>query len=125
MRKQLITIFLMLVWLCQLSDRYFVMFEFYINQEYVARNLCVNKDKPQLQCNGQCHLEKQLDEEEKREQNNPERRTDNKNEIVYDGSSCITVITPAYTTLSVTHNNPDCIGTPIDQSQTIFHPPWA
>jgi len=125
MRKQLITIFLMVIWFCQLSGRYIVMFEFYINQEYVARNLCVNKDKPQLHCNGQCHLKKQLNEEDKRDNNNPERRADNKHEIFYDASFSIADITPAYTTLSITHNNPDRIGTPIDQSRTIFHPPGA
>lgn len=123
MRKQLITVFLMMIWCCQLSGRYMVMFEFYLNQAYVAQNLCVNKDKPQLHCNGKCHLRKQLNEEERRDQNNPERRAENKAEIFYDASFAIADITPAYTILDVTYNSPDCIGKPIDQTYTIFHPP--
>lgn len=31
-----------------------------VNQEYVAKELCVNKSRPQLKCNGKCHLMKQL-----------------------------------------------------------------
>lgn len=33
---------------------------FYANQVEIAELFCVNKDKPQLQCNGQCHLKKEL-----------------------------------------------------------------
>jgi len=123
MRKQLITVFMMVIWLCQLSGRYLVMFEFYLNQEYVAQNLCVNRDKPQLHCNGKCHLRKQLNEEEKRDQDNPERRAENKSEIFYHPSFAIAAITPAYTLLNRIYNNPACIGTPVDQAFTIFHPP--
>lgn len=32
------------------------------NKEYVAKNLCENKEKPQLKCNGKCHLAKRLQE---------------------------------------------------------------
>jgi len=37
-----------------------------LNQDYYA-SICTNKDKPELECNGCCHLEKQLvqNEEEK------------------------------------------------------------
>lgn len=31
-----------------------------INKEYVAATLCENKDKPELDCEGQCFLEKKL-----------------------------------------------------------------
>lgn len=31
-----------------------------INKDYVARELCINKAKPKLHCNGKCHLAKQL-----------------------------------------------------------------
>lgn len=31
-----------------------------INRSYIASELCVNQDKPELQCNGKCHLKKQL-----------------------------------------------------------------
>lgn len=30
------------------------------NKDYVADVLCINKDKPELHCNGKCYLKKQL-----------------------------------------------------------------
>lgn len=32
-----------------------------LNIDYIIETYCVNKDKPVLQCNGKCHLSKQLD----------------------------------------------------------------
>ncbi|MEY4012763.1 MAG: hypothetical protein RIT22_1887 [Bacteroidota bacterium] len=34
--------------------------DYVVNYEYISKVLCENKDKPKLQCNGKCHLMKQL-----------------------------------------------------------------
>ena len=34
--------------------------EYEINKKYIAEVLCENKDKPEMHCNGKCHLKKQL-----------------------------------------------------------------
>lgn len=34
--------------------------EYVVNYEYISKVLCINKDKPKLQCNGKCHLMKEL-----------------------------------------------------------------
>lgn len=34
--------------------------EYIVNYDYIAKVLCINKEKPQLQCNGKCHLMKEL-----------------------------------------------------------------
>lgn len=31
-----------------------------VNYDYVAKVLCINKDKKQLSCNGKCHLGKEV-----------------------------------------------------------------
>jgi len=36
------------------------LIEYYANQEYFAKVLCINRDKPQLQCNGKCILMQKL-----------------------------------------------------------------
>ena len=36
------------------------VFEYVINYEYIAKVLCINKDKPEMQCNGKCHLMQEL-----------------------------------------------------------------
>lgn len=114
----------MLIWLCQLSGRYFVMLDFYLNQEYIVKNLCVNRNKPAMHCNGKCHLSKKLKEEDKRDQDNPERK-DHRSEIFYAAW-----LEPASLTAAVTANiahypHPYCIGAPIDRPDAVFHPPAA
>ena len=34
--------------------------EYEVNKAYIAANLCENQDQPELQCNGSCHLKKQI-----------------------------------------------------------------
>lgn len=41
--------------------------EYLLNKEYIAEFLCVNKDKPELQCNGKCHLAKELKKQQQQE----------------------------------------------------------
>ncbi len=36
--------------------------EYVIFYDYIKNELCVNKDKPELKCNGKCHLMKELAE---------------------------------------------------------------
>ncbi|EDP95466.1 hypothetical protein KAOT1_11101 [Kordia algicida OT-1] len=35
---------------------------FQLNIDYIIETYCINKDKPQLECNGKCHLATQLAE---------------------------------------------------------------
>lgn len=34
--------------------------DYIINYDYIAKELCENKAKPQMHCNGKCHLMKEL-----------------------------------------------------------------
>ena len=38
----------------------FPVIEYVVNYDYISKVLCVNKEKPKLQCNGKCHLMKEL-----------------------------------------------------------------
>lgn len=40
-----------------------------VNENYIAKEFCVNKNDPHSHCNGHCYLSKQLDKEER--QSNP------------------------------------------------------
>jgi hypothetical protein len=47
---------------------------FHVNRDYIARVLCQNRDKPQLNCNGQCYLAKQLkSQQDKQDKETTER----------------------------------------------------
>jgi hypothetical protein len=49
-----------------ISSYFFVSYQF--NRAAIAEQFCVNKTKPKLNCNGKCHLSKQL---KKAEQHDP------------------------------------------------------
>ena len=41
---------------------------FKLNQDFIAEVLCINKDKPVSNCNGNCYLSKQLKVQEEKEE---------------------------------------------------------
>jgi hypothetical protein len=53
--------------LVQTFSKAFVMADFYMNRDVIAQELCENKDKPQLNCKGNCALKKELERENKKE----------------------------------------------------------
>ncbi len=47
----------------------FLQYEFTFNNESFTEKYCVNKDKPELKCNGKCHLKKSLKSENEKPTN--------------------------------------------------------
>ena len=56
--------------LLQVSRKTIVTIQWSINQDYIAKNLCINKNKPALKCDGKCHLRKELKKTEETNENN-------------------------------------------------------
>ncbi|MHA8052623.1 hypothetical protein [Aquirufa sp. Wall-65K1] len=52
-----------------------------VNRNYIAKNLCENRDKPKLNCNGQCYLAKKLKAAEDKEQKTNSERLEKMPEI--------------------------------------------
>ena len=46
-------------------SKWCIITAFKINQQYITKELCVNKANPVMHCNGNCYLSKQLNKEEK------------------------------------------------------------
>lgn len=65
--KFIISIFLLASLLTQNISKLIIVINYQVNKEYIAKNLCVNRDKPKSCCEGKCELKKQLDEEDKKE----------------------------------------------------------
>lgn len=51
---------LVIVSLTLLLKPVFPVLEYFINYDYIVTELCENKAKPELKCNGKCHLAKEL-----------------------------------------------------------------
>jgi len=49
--------------------------EYVFNYNYIAKELCVNKDKPVMHCNGKCHLMKELAKKAAEETPSSEKKT--------------------------------------------------
>ena len=47
----------------------FLQYEFTFNNESFTEKYCVNKDKPELKCNGKCHLKENLKSENEKPTN--------------------------------------------------------
>lgn len=71
MMKQTIPIFLALLVIFSPLQKAWLVVSYELNKDYIATTFCENKEKPKLQCDGQCHLKKQLDKTEKEEQKLP------------------------------------------------------
>ena len=60
MKNQFLGIFFYLLYLLAMVRPLVPIIEYHANYEYIATVLCENRDKPYLECNGKCYLEKQL-----------------------------------------------------------------
>ena len=60
MKNQIFGIFFYLLYLLAMVRPLVPIMEYYANYDYIATVLCENRDRPYLECNGKCYLEKQL-----------------------------------------------------------------
>jgi hypothetical protein len=74
----------------QALGKFIIYTNYIINKEYIANNLCVNKSKPILKCNGKCHLAKQLKKQDQKE--NKSSSSKEKIEVITDQISVETYV---------------------------------
>ncbi|NLR80350.1 hypothetical protein [Chitinophaga eiseniae] len=67
--------------LLQNFSKSLIVVQFQVNQAFIARELCENRNKPQMHCNGRCHLKKELDRDARQEKNNNTGK--NKYEVMF------------------------------------------
>jgi hypothetical protein len=62
--KGIATVILLLLLSVQTFSKWMWVLDYNLNQAYIANNLCINKAKPKLHCNGHCQLRKKMAEDE-------------------------------------------------------------
>ncbi|WP_146153502.1 hypothetical protein [Adhaeribacter arboris] len=62
--KSTLTILLLVVMMLQSFSKVLIVLNYQANKNYIAAFLCVNKQKPQLHCEGHCYLKKELNKAE-------------------------------------------------------------
>lgn len=53
--------------LTQTFNKVAIFSVYLLNKEFITAKYCENKNKPKMHCNGKCHLNKQLKEQDKHE----------------------------------------------------------
>lgn len=82
MKKILVILLTLLVFIQPLS-KVWIFVSFKINQDYIAKNLCENRAKPILKCNGKCQLMKKLKQADKDEEKQTPQTIKEKLEVLY------------------------------------------
>jgi hypothetical protein len=117
-----ITAFLLLAaFAAQTFQRVAIVLDYYTHPAAYARN-CENKARPMMHCNGRCQMMKKLKQEEKKDQDNPTRKAEHKNEVISSKSSFATVRVNSIPYHHVFHLLLTS-GYPADRSLPVFHPP--
>lgn len=51
----------------QISGKLIICINYQINKEFIINNLCENRSKPKMHCDGKCQLKKELDQKDNNE----------------------------------------------------------
>ena len=99
MKSVVVSLVLLLVMAAYLIIPVIPVIDYLLNKDYIAKNLCINKDKPKSCCKGKCHMVKQLQKtnqntEKEPKNNNNRAQLKDQNEFILS-KSCL------YTTKSV------------------------
>jgi hypothetical protein len=97
---------------------------FYANQAAIAKTLCENRDKPMMHCNGRCQLCKRLAKQDNQDKDNPERKAENRNEVLFCPEKGSLLTSPSIDFISSLYSAM-ISGKPVDRASAIFHPPAA
>lgn len=69
--KKCITLFILMLLVFQNAGSIWIIGDFYINRDYIAKNVCINRFDAIPICNGKCYLDNKLKANDKQEQKFP------------------------------------------------------
>ncbi|TXB66731.1 hypothetical protein FRY74_00680 [Vicingus serpentipes] len=92
--SQISSIIVALLFIYTINFKSIITINYLINISEITELFCVNKEKPQLQCNGKCHLAKQFIETEKDENQSPFSNT----QLAYNFDVISILLNPFYNT---------------------------
>jgi len=121
MLKQLTAILFFVAFIGQTFNKPFIVVDYYTNNQAYLK-ACINKARPKMHCNGKCQMMKKLQEEEKKEQENPVARPDFKTEIFSSDNFAYEITTPIFLIKTV-YNSSYTNAALSSNSNAVFHPP--
>ncbi len=58
--KRIVSYILIIIYTLVIISPAIPMADYVINYKHISQDLCENKDKPEMHCNGKCHLKKEI-----------------------------------------------------------------
>jgi hypothetical protein len=101
-------------------SRLFIYAGFELNQKYIAANLCENRDKPWLHCDGKCYFMKKIKQAEEKEKSEEGQTQKNLIQETYCQNTAVIKFHTHLLRLIITPYNSFI---PITLNKTIFQPP--
>lgn len=122
MLKKCTALVLLLAFVAMTFSKAVIVVDFYANRDYIAKNLCENRDKPMMHCCGRCLLRKRLAAQDSQDKNNPDRKPENRNEVLFfqEINGALSIPVTASVNIPYRIARP---GTPVDRASAFFHPP--
>jgi len=121
--KRIIAIVFLFSILFQSTSKLWILGSFYINRDYISKNICVNRFESIPTCKGQCYLNKELKENEKQEQKLPDLKQKEIQLFCEEHDSLNgTILNEIERNITINTNAERRIS---NFYQSIFHPPQA
>jgi hypothetical protein len=121
--QRLIASVLLLTFFAQTFDQSFLELDFLMNRNYIAKTLCVNQDKPQMHCKGNCYLARQMQEQQDENKQSGNTRKE-KFEVQFFFLPDETIINYDLPLIAVIYA-PKRDNIIFQYQQSVFHPPCA
>jgi len=121
--QRLIASVLLFTFFAQTFDQNFLELDFLVNRNYIAKTLCVNQDKPQMHCKGNCYLAKQMQEQQDENKQSGNTRKE-KFEVQFFFLPDETTISYVLPSITFTYALKS-VSIISQYQQSVFHPPCA
>ena len=100
----------------------FIVLDYQLRKEYIIEFLCINRDKPELQCEGKCHLKKELKKSEQSDKQANEKARKQELPVTLYCQALFRL--PAHDEIHITAPaTPFRLGHPLKIAFSVFHPP--
>ena len=93
-----------------------------LNKSYIARVLCVNRDKPAMHCDGKCYLRMKMQQDQQRKDSDNGNISNKIDLVLFCGTGTVS-LPPAI--IKVFHFTPFSSGDYTAPHFDFFHPPRA
>ena len=108
--------------LTQAFSKVFIVLDYQANKNYIAEFLCVNRNKPELHCEGHCYLKKELKKAEQAENQSADQNQKLKLDITLYCQNLFNInLTPRSVKVAV--HAPFVTAAATSRPTAIFHPP--